>query len=293
MKMMTCFYTSSPTPALLLVRSELLGAITDTAQMQSCPSFVFCIVLHVYGTCVLRVCMHLPSFSEVRRAKMHEHHDCSTHLQLEFQVGDRTNDEANCPTPSSPCSKLVGETIAARLSFHVVSLLWCLATHACSPSKDLQKKLLDVGAAFNAGDFDWGLVKNAGLLNCALPECNANTASAGKILENALDKANAFRRKLGVDLRCFKIGVTANPVTRYAAYLEKGFTGMWLIATSSSVGLVHMLEAASILQLHQLSGCKNKAGTGGEGALNRPCKAPPPYFAYITGGRADQARWVG
>lgn len=159
--------------------------------------------------------------------------------------------------------------------------------------KDLRNKLLDAGETFDAQDFDWKLVRSCGLLNCALGGCNADKVSAGKLLGHALDKANAFRRKLGLELCCFKVGVTANPPTRFAAYVERGFTVMWLLATSASVDLVHMLEAALVLQLHEQSGCKNKAGTGGEGALNRSCIAPPPYFVYITGGRADQSRWVG
>lgn len=64
------------------------------------------------------------------------------------------------------------------------------------------------------------------------------------------------------------------------------------LAESSSVDLVHMLEAALISEYHKHVGCKNAEGSGGDGALNRKPPAPPPYFMYIAGGRADQARWV-
>ena len=39
-------------------------------------------------------------------------------------------------------------------------------------------------------------------------------------------------------------------------------------------------------------GCKNAANSGGEGALNRK-DMEPPFFLYVTGGAADQGRWVG
>ena len=68
---------------------------------------------------------------------------------------------------------------------------------------------------------------------------------------------------------------------------------MWLIATSNSVDLVHMLEAALVSEFHKHVGCRNREGSGGEGALNREAAAPPPYYVYITGGRADQPRSVG
>ena len=55
-----------------------------------------------------------------------------------------------------------------------------------------------------------------------------------------------------------------------------------------------MLEAALVSEFHQHIGCQNQSGTGGEGSLNAKRNPPsPPYFAYVTGGRADQPRRVG
>lgn len=70
-------------------------------------------------------------------------------------------------------------------------------------------------------------------------------------------------------------------------------TGMWVIAQSNSVDLIHMLEAALISEFHKHVGCRNKEGTGGDGVLNRDNPPPPPYYVYITGGRADQSCSVG
>ena len=68
---------------------------------------------------------------------------------------------------------------------------------------------------------------------------------------------------------------------------------MWLLATSTSIDLIHMLEAALICQYCLHVGCRNKKGSGGEGYLNREDVPPGPYYAYIVGARADQHRWVG
>ena len=57
--------------------------------------------------------------------------------------------------------------------------------------------------------------------------------------------------------------------------------------------MIHMLEAALISEFHMASGCKNAANSGGEGGLNRKHHLGPPYFVYVTGGRGDQAKWVG
>lgn len=54
-----------------------------------------------------------------------------------------------------------------------------------------------------------------------------------------------------------------------------------------------MLEAALVSEFHKHVGCRNREGSGGEGALNREPVALPPYYVYIVGGRADQPRSVG
>ena len=120
-----------------------------------------------------------------------------------------------------------------------------------------------------------------------------SSATTGKLLSYCKSKITCFREKIGIRLCIFKIGVTANPVSRFEMYKDKGFSKMWILATSGSVDLVHMLEAALISEFHKHVGCKNREGSGGDGALNRKPPAPPPYFVYISGGRADQARWVG
>lgn len=121
----------------------------------------------------------------------------------------------------------------------------------------------------------------------------AERMTAGKLLAHSKDKVTAFREKIGIRVCVFKIGATANPIARFPSYLKTGFTGMWVIASSESVPMIHMLEAALISEFSKHVGCRNKIGSGGEGALNREQCPDPPYFIYVTGGRADQPRRVG
>ena len=67
---------------------------------------------------------------------------------------------------------------------------------------------------------------------------------------------------------------------------------MWVIAKSSSVDTIHMLEAACISHFAVHIGCRNQPESGGEGALNR-AHPKPPFFLYVTGARADQPRRIG
>lgn len=117
--------------------------------------------------------------------------------------------------------------------------------------------------------------------------------TCGKILEFCKCQVSNFREKIGIRICVFKLGVTADPITRYKFYEDLGFTTMWLIAELDSVDLVHMLEAALISEFCMHVGCRNKKGTGGEGALNRKPCAPPPYYMYITGSRADNPKLKG
>lgn len=130
---------------------------------------------------------------------------------------------------------------------------------------------------------------SSGMVNHFLP----TNPTCGKLLEHCKNKVVAFREVLGIRLTVFKVGVTANPDERFPSYVKMGFTGMWLIAKSDSIDLLHMLEAALISEYHQHVGCRNKKGTGGDGALNRRDPSPPPYYVYVVGGRADQRRRVG
>lgn len=145
---------------------------------------------------------------------------------------------------------------------------------------------------FNAKTFDWSTVKCQNLLYKCLDE-NKTHPTSGKILAHAKEQAESLVTKIGATLCIFKIGVSANPLLRYAAYIEMNYTEMWVIHVSSSLDTIHMLEAALISAFEPYMGCKNAPQSGGEGALNRQKPVKPPYFVYIVAGRADQPRWVG
>ncbi|CAL1165836.1 unnamed protein product, partial [Cladocopium goreaui] len=84
--------------------------------------------------------------------------------------------------------------------------------------------------------------------------------------------------------------MTSNPIQRYIPYLESGFTDMWVLTMSDSLDLINMLEAACISHFSLHVGCRNKNESGGEGAQNRVSPPMPPFYLYVTGGRADQPR---
>ena len=153
--------------------------------------------------------------------------------------------------------------------------------------------LSEMGAVFKAEGFDWNAIRPYGFCNKCMCSRKGGNATAGKILAHAKSLVTSLRESIGIRLCIFKIGVTANPLTRYSFYLENGYTCMWLIAVSHSIDLIHMLEAALISEFFRHVGCKNKPESGGEGALNRSSPPEPPYFAYVVGGRADQGHWVG
>ena len=117
--------------------------------------------------------------------------------------------------------------------------------------------------------------------------------TCGKILLHARSQVAAFRQHMGADVCVFKVGVTTNPLERFKGYLAMNFTSMWLVCEHNDLGLIHMLEAALISEFHQCRGCRNAANSGGEGALNKAVHGGPPYFVYVTGGRADQFKRVG
>lgn len=117
--------------------------------------------------------------------------------------------------------------------------------------------------------------------------------TCGKILAHAKAQVTSLREGIGIRLCIFKIGITSNPSVRFDWYLERGYTCMWVIAASDNIGLISMLEAALISEYGHHVGCKNKLNSGGEGALQRCSPIPPPFYAYVVGGRADQNRWVG
>ena len=161
-----------------------------------------------------------------------------------------------------------------------------------SSTKDNLDKVTDVAVSRKHETLDWQNAQSSGVYNHCLPR-TFSLPTCGRLLAHCKDKVNAFREKMGVKLTIFKIGCTACPVTRFDMYRKQNFSTMWVLATSDSIDLIHMLEAALISEYHKHVGCKNKAGSGGDGALNRKPPADPPYFVYIAGGRADQAKWVG
>lgn len=139
---------------------------------------------------------------------------------------------------------------------------------------------------------DWGRLKACNIHNRTLP-MQVPSPTCGKLLSHARKQAIAFREHIGIQVCVFKIGVTAAPEERFRDYLAKAFTSMWIICVNQNLGLIHMLEAALIQEFNTCNGCRNMPGTGGEGALNKKHHAPPPFFVYITGGRADQRKRVG
>ena len=162
----------------------------------------------------------------------------------------------------------------------------------CKVSPGTAKLSLDALAAeINPSRIPWSLLRSFGLVNRQMP-LQPRSPSSGRILAHAHQQVTSFREHLGVSLCVFKVGVTASPVPRYVSYRGKNFTAMWIIFASDSVKEVHMLEAALISLFHSSTGCQNMAGSGGEGALNKP-GATPPFYVYVTGGRADQNKRVG
>lgn len=178
-------------------------------------------------------------------------------------------------------------------------LLVCCFQHALEtsdnlwPSKETTCTLKKLADSFDAETFDWSLTRSHGLFNRCPKEPGSCQQTCGRILSRCKDRVTNFREDIGIRLCVFKLGVTSNPIQRYIHYKKIGFTCMWIIAVSHSIDLIHMLEAALVSEYCKHVGCRNKEGSGGEGALNKKDKAPPPYFMYVTGGRADQNRRVG
>ena len=148
-----------------------------------------------------------------------------------------------------------------------------------------------IAAELDPSAIPWDRLRSFGLVN-RLMRMQPQQPFSGRILAHATQQVTSFREHMGISLCVFKVGVTANPPCRYLQYMAKNFTSMWVIFSSDSVKEVHMLEAALISLFHAGTGCQNVAGSGGEGALNKQ-SARPPFFVYVTGGRADQNKRVG
>lgn len=171
----------------------------------------------------------------------------------------------------------------------------CWRTFPSSESKELSLPDADflarVGASFVAEGFDWKE------LRCQQLHFRCQSAKkpmiCGKLLAHCKEQVTSLRERIGVRLCVFKVGITSNPPQRFASYVQKNYCCMWLIAQTESVDKIHMLEAAVISHFQQHVGCRNEPNTGGEGALNRTNRPPPPYFLYVTAARADKVPWVG
>lgn len=139
---------------------------------------------------------------------------------------------------------------------------------------------------------DWQVLLKMGIQNHCMEKTRV-PPTAGKVLAHCKSKVTSFRASKNIRLCVFKLGVTAQPVTRFELYKNQNFSSMWILASSSSVDHIHMLEAALISEFHKHVGCRNREGSGGEGALNRTPRPPPPFCLYIVGARADQAKSIG
>ena len=151
--------------------------------------------------------------------------------------------------------------------------------------------LEDLGLRFDPDSIPWDKLKAFGLFSRIMPSMTPSP-TAGKVLQYARQQVMTFRASMGLQVCVFKVGVTSNPIVRYRDYVSKNFTCMWVIFESNSVLETHMLEAALISHFQNCLGCRNKPGSGGEGALNRTTSSGP-FYTYVTGGRADQGKWVG
>lgn len=158
---------------------------------------------------------------------------------------------------------------------------------AIQTTEEWRGMLEKYAATFDPCTFEWKLVQPMGLLNVCP---TASNPTCGKILSRCKNQISCFKTKIGNGICVFKIGVSANPVMRYISFVELGFTSMWVLEVSPSIGLIHMLEAALISEYASHVGCRNKEGSGGEGKAGQ---SKGPYFVYVTGGRADQPRRVG
>ena len=138
------------------------------------------------------------------------------------------------------------------------------------------QQLSDQSAIFDASTYDWSRCQPLGVHNRCL-RLDKKNLSCGKILAHAKEQVSALREKVGVRLCCFKIGVTSNPLARFPLYLNKGYSVMWVIWSSTSVDIVHMLGAALLSEFGRHVGCQNQLGT----ALNKADRPDPPYFVYM------------
>ena len=165
-----------------------------------------------------------------------------------------------------------------------------MTTAKDDPIAATKQFLTECSLNFDAMSFDWSSVKPHGLVFKSLVPRYSNNITSGVVLRHARDQVLSMQQCMGGPV-CFKIGVTANPPLRFSTYLDLGYSSMWLLHASPSMGETHMLEAALISEWGDVPGNKNKQHSGGEGNLSR--SKPAISFVYMVAGRADQPRWVG
>ena len=109
------------------------------------------------------------------------------------------------------------------------------------------------------------------------------------ILKHCTRQVECVRRAYGGAVCVFKIGITADPVTRFQYYRDENLDSMTLLHVSESCELTNMLEAALIQTFKHINGCRD-INLGGEGGMYR---SPPPYYTYIVAARADGRLRIG
>lgn len=170
-------------------------------------------------------------------------------------------------------------------SFQIIVLRFFLCQHQeCDMSSEDSKH--------HPSAVTWSIFQSFNIKNRTM-KVQLQKPTCGKMLAHSKRQVSSFRESLGVALCVFKIGVTAQPVERFEDYMALNFTDMWIIFVNNDLSLIHMLEAALVSEFCTCTGCRNSPDSGGEGALNRKKHQGPPFYVYVTGGRADQLKRVG
>ena len=299
---------------------------TNKPKFLGCTAVILCFTIGYLGIYVLAIVPSKLRFKETdldEKAFLSLRPSSSPVSACTVPVGEATNDESYddyfnrgmCSDDSNPSQGPQVLPASAAIAKETGLLAYCnlflmviqtlTVVHNLSSSKKPYmgyvpstkessvakvEYLARVGDTSTAEGFDWQSLKSVGLLyHCQRSE----NILCGKLLKHCKNQVSSLREKIGIRICCFKIGITSNPPLRFASYMEKNFNCMWVIAVSNSIDRISMLEAAVISEFQKHVGCKNEPDTGGEGALNRKTRAEPPYYLYVTAGKADQARWVG
>ena len=98
----------------------------------------------------------------------------------------------------------------------------------------------------------------------------------------------------GEDMCVFKIGITANVVTRMDDYRAENFTFLAAIHCDEDLTAVESMEIHCVRLFHHLSSCRNING-GGESmrTKEKQPRHPGPYILYCVAARADSRARIG